>query len=356
MPTFKRSIDQEQFEKTKDLIDPGPPKEMGFARSLLFAVGRMPIEQILPYPRQDAEEGGRTDELIARLDVFLKDHVDADAIDREEKIPPSVIDGLAEMGILGMTVSPEFGGGGWSQIAYCRVLEHVCQHCASTAVLIGAHQSIGLKAFGALPANGDGRSGDFCPTLPGAESSRRFCLSRAGGSARTHCSAVQTLRARLSEGWRYIGFSTAINATPPTPRLRGKFLCTVMAPKRPSRKMCKTRDKVTAFIVTPDLPGFQIVSPNRSKCGVRGTWQATLRFNDMPVPIEKRSSSRKSAAKACASAPGRAELWQVHAECRVRRWGEEGAGTGDSACPASPAIWPTDRGFSSRETENRPHG
>src|SRR6185437_16894426 len=49
----------------------------------------------------------------------------------------------------------------------------------------------------------------------------------------------------------------------------------------------RTRDKVTAFLVTPDLPGFQVVSPNRSKCGIRGSWQATLRFTDMPVANDR---------------------------------------------------------------------
>jgi alkylation response protein AidB-like acyl-CoA dehydrogenase len=48
----------------------------------------------------------------------------------------------------------------------------------------------------------------------------------------------------------------------------------------------KLKDKVTAFIVTPDMPGFEIVSPNRSKHGVRGSWQGTLRFNNMRVPKE----------------------------------------------------------------------
>ena len=46
-----------------------------------------------------------------------------------------------------MTVPREYGGGGFSHTAYCRVLEHVSRWCASTAVLIGAHQSIGLKAL-----------------------------------------------------------------------------------------------------------------------------------------------------------------------------------------------------------------
>ena len=45
--------------------------------------------------------------------------------------------------------------------------------------------------------------------------------------------------------------------------------------------------KVTAFIVTPDLPGFEVVSPNRSKMGVRGTWQGTLKFTNMKVPADR---------------------------------------------------------------------
>src|SRR3989442_4516077 len=63
-------------------------------------------------------------------------------------------------------------------------------------------------------------------------------------------------------------------------------MMTVMA-KTPIEIDGKVKEKVTAFIVTPDLPGFEIVSPNRSKMGIRGTWQATLKFNDMRVPKDR---------------------------------------------------------------------
>src|SRR5205823_12472355 len=61
---------------------------------------------------------------------------------------------------------------------------------------------------------------------------------------------------------------------------------TVMA-RTPVDENGKTKEKVTAFLVTPDLPGFEVVSPNRSKCGIRGSWQATLRFTNMPVPRDR---------------------------------------------------------------------
>jgi hypothetical protein len=48
----------------------------------------------------------------------------------------------------------------------------------------------------------------------------------------------------------------------------------------------KLKDRVTALICTPDMEGVEIFSRNRSKCGIRGTWQARIRFTDVRVPKE----------------------------------------------------------------------
>ena len=44
--------------------------------------------------------------------------------------------------------------------------------------------------------------------------------------------------------------------------------------------------KITAFLVTPDMPGFEVVEKRMAKCGVRGTATARLAFHDMFVPKE----------------------------------------------------------------------
>jgi alkylation response protein AidB-like acyl-CoA dehydrogenase len=44
--------------------------------------------------------------------------------------------------------------------------------------------------------------------------------------------------------------------------------------------------KVTAFLVTPDMPGFEVVEARMEKCGIRGTATARLKFTNMPVPSE----------------------------------------------------------------------
>src|SRR5690349_15396258 len=114
MPTFKRR-DQEEMEKAKDLLE-AAPAEMGFVKSLFF--GRLKLDAVMPYPQQDPDEARRTDELIAQIDPFLKANVDPEKIDAEERIPQNVIDGLAQLGVFGMTVPKEYGGGGFSHTAY----------------------------------------------------------------------------------------------------------------------------------------------------------------------------------------------------------------------------------------------
>src|SRR5438445_1257573 len=111
MPTFKRQ-DQEQIEKAQDLLEGAPVSEPGFVKSLFF--GRLHLDKVMPYPKQDPADAARVEGLLADVDQFLKEHVDPDLIDREERIPREVIDGLAKLGVLGMTVPKEFGGGGFS--------------------------------------------------------------------------------------------------------------------------------------------------------------------------------------------------------------------------------------------------
>jgi alkylation response protein AidB-like acyl-CoA dehydrogenase len=120
----------------------------------------------------------------------------------------------------------------------------------------------------------------FLPELASGRMLSAFCLSEP--EVGSDAANVQTT-ARLSEDgkhWILNGEKKfATNAA-----LAG--MMTVMA-KTTVTENGKTKEKITAFIVTPDLRGFEIVSPNRSKMGVRGTWQGTLRFTNMPVPADR---------------------------------------------------------------------
>src|SRR4029453_6355416 len=148
-----------------------------------------------------------------------------------------------------------------------------------TAVMVGAHQSIGLKALVLMGTEGQKR--EFLPILATKKISA-FCLSepKVGSDAAN----VQTTARLSDDGTHWILNGDKKFAT--NAALAG--MMTVMAKTTvPDNGNGKTKEKVTAFIVTPDLPGFEIVSPNRSKVGIRGTWQGTRRFNSMRVPRDR---------------------------------------------------------------------
>ena len=85
--------------------------------------------------------------MVDELRQFCREHIDAAAIDRDAEIPQSVIDGLGKLGVLGACVPQEFGGGGFSQTSYCRMIEVLGGHCGSTALFVNAHHSIGPRAL-----------------------------------------------------------------------------------------------------------------------------------------------------------------------------------------------------------------
>ncbi len=266
--------DQKEFEKAQDLIESGGTNEDGFVRSLFF--GRLDLSAMLPYPIQDADESPRTDELLKRLDRFMSEHLDPDDIDAKERIPQHVIDGLFDLGVMGMTVPRIYGGGGFSHTAYCRILEHIAKQCGSTAVFVSAHQSIGLKAL--ILMGTETQKQHWLPRLA-KDTIAAFALTEP--EAGSDAANVQT-RAVLNEAgthWILNGDKKFI-----TNAALAGFM-TVMARTEVEIDGVK-KDKVTAFIVSPDLPGFSVEKNNRSKCGIRGSWQAVLKFTDMAVPVD----------------------------------------------------------------------
>merc|ERR1711969_72981 len=51
-------------------------------------------------------------------------------------------------------------------------------------------------------------------------------------------------------------------------------------------KTGRVKKGVSALIVTPDMEGVSFFQKNRSKAGIRGTWQARIRFENVRVPKE----------------------------------------------------------------------
>ena len=135
--------DKRLIEDAEALLGP-EPTSMGFVKNLFW--GNVRENLVFPYPEQEAREQAECDQLLARLDEYLRTEHPAVLIDQEQEIPRWVIDRLFALGVLGMTIPKEHGGLGLGITSYNRVLERIGASCGSTAVLVSAHQSIGCKA------------------------------------------------------------------------------------------------------------------------------------------------------------------------------------------------------------------
>jgi alkylation response protein AidB-like acyl-CoA dehydrogenase len=121
-----------------------------FGRELFL--GNFNLDLIHPQPQLPPEAVGKGERFLERLRAFLEENVDPLQIEHDAKIPDEVIDGLKQLGALGMKVDEEYGGLGLSQVYYNKALQIVGGSHSSLSALLSAHQSIGvaepLRLFG----------------------------------------------------------------------------------------------------------------------------------------------------------------------------------------------------------------
>ncbi len=255
----------------------GPePSEMGFVKNMFW--GRFRDELVFPYPTPSRKEQERCEALLSELETYLKHEHPSVQIDAEERIPEWCIDRYFEMGVMGMTIPEEYGGLGLGVSSYNRVLEMIGSYCGSSAVMISAHQSIGCKALMLFGTEEQKR--EFLPKVA-REYLSAFCLSepQVGSDA-----AGQETRCEKSEDGTYYVLNGEKKWST-SGALSGMF--TVMCKQHViDPKTGKSKEAVTALIVTPDMDGVDVFQKNRSKTGIRGTWQARIRFTDVRVPAD----------------------------------------------------------------------
>jgi alkylation response protein AidB-like acyl-CoA dehydrogenase len=262
----------QQKKQAEELLFSGP-QALGFAKGLFF--GHFQARLVFPYPELTPQERPEVEKAVAEVRRFCEEHIDAAAIDRDADIPPDVVVGLGRLGVLGMTAPKEYGGRGFSQLANCKIMEVIGGHDGSTAVFVNAHHSIGIRAL--LLFGTEEQKRRWLPELASGRKLAAFALTepQAGSDAAN----IQTRATPSADGKTYILNGEKRYIT------NGAIaqVLTVMA-RTPVSGSAET--KITAFVATPDLPGFEVVEARMPKCGIRGTATARLAFHDMPVAAE----------------------------------------------------------------------
>ncbi|MFL5243087.1 MAG: acyl-CoA dehydrogenase family protein [Gemmataceae bacterium] len=263
---------EQQKKEAEELLFTGP-QTLGFAKALFFGHFNAPL--LFPYPQMGPEERETVDKAVAEVRRFAEETIDAAAIDRNAEIPRKVIDGLSQLGVLGMTAPQQYGGKGFSQLGYCRIMEVLGSRCPSTAVFVNAHHSIGIRAL--LLFGTEEQKRRWLPGLVSGKQLAAFALteSEAGSDAAN----VQTTATPTSDGSAYI-----LNGA--KRYITNGGIAQVLTVMARTPVAGSTETKVTAFLVTPDMAGFEVVEARMPKVGIRGTATARLAFHDMRVPAE----------------------------------------------------------------------
>ena len=194
-------------------------------------------------------------------------------MDEKAEVPFENIKKMGELGLMGLTVSEEYGGGGMDTVSYCIAVEEISKACASTAVVMAVQNSLvchGIEKFGT-----EDQKQRFLAPLAQGKLIGAFALTEpeAGSDAAAQKTTL------VLDGDEYVvnGAKNFITS--------GSFADVIL--------LFGMTDKsqgyrgITALLVEKGTPGFS-VGKEENKLGIRATDTSELAFEDCRVPVANR--------------------------------------------------------------------
>jgi alkylation response protein AidB-like acyl-CoA dehydrogenase len=247
-----------------------PPQHgvSSFSKSLFL--GEIHEEIVFPFPKPDMDEQDRIRHLVRQAREFGESY-DQRKIEEARWIGDDKIAELGERGLLGLYVPTEYGGAGLTQTGYCRVSEEFAQIDATLSVIMGVHQSIGMK--GIVLFGSDEQKERFLPDLASGRKLAAFALTEPNAGSDAY--GIESRAVRQPDGsWklngekRYIGNGS-----------KASVLVTF------ARAEVDGKDRHIALIVEKGMKGFE-VGDRYDTMGLRANDLRRLHFNDVRIPPE----------------------------------------------------------------------
>ncbi len=198
-----------------------------------------------------------------------------DVIERDEKAiyPEKHVKALAELGFMGMMVSPEYDGGGMDAVSYVLAMEEISKVDASVSVIMSVNNSLvcwGLEAFGT-----EAQKQKYLKPLARGEKIGAFLLSEP--EAGSDATSQRTTAVDMGDYYLLNGTKNWITSG----HTASTYL--VVAQTSPELK----HKGINAFIVERNSPGIS-VGPHENKMGMRSSDTHSVMFTDVRVPKENR--------------------------------------------------------------------
>ncbi|MBI2719240.1 MAG: isovaleryl-CoA dehydrogenase [Rhizobiales bacterium] len=194
-------------------------------------------------------------------------------VDRNNEFPSHLWKEMGELGILGITVSEDYGGAGLGYLAHCMVVEELSRASASVALSYAAHSNICVNQ---IYRNGnEEQKRRVLPKLISGEHVGALAMSEPESG-----SDVVSMKLRAERrNDRYV--------------LNGRKMWITNGPDASVLVVYGKTDPeagprgITAFLVERGMKGFS-TSPKLDKLGMRGSNTCELVFEDCEVPFENR--------------------------------------------------------------------
>ncbi len=189
--------------------------------------------------------------------------------DESEHFPVEVLPGLAELGLMGVTVPAEYGGAGFGYVPYAIAIEELARVDPSVALIVAAHNS--LCSSHILLAGTEGQKKKYL--VPLAQGKKLGCWSLTEPGAGSDAGGTLTRARQQGNTWVLNGSKTF------TTNSHYADICVVMAVTDKE----KGKHGISAFIVEKGTPGFQ-PGKTEDKLGMRASNTGEIVFDDCRIP------------------------------------------------------------------------
>jgi alkylation response protein AidB-like acyl-CoA dehydrogenase len=195
-------------------------------------------------------------------------------VDRDHRFPREAIQAARDGGLMGLLVPREYGGAGMDALAFAICIEELAQACASTAVIVDVHTSVGTEPI--LLFGDEEQKSRWLPPLASGEMLGAFALSEP--SSGSDAASLKTSARRQKDG-RYVLNGTKVFIT----NIGHAGLYVVFARTGPDERAAG----VSAFLVPAETPGVRIGQVFH-KMGLHGSPTGELVLEDVSVPAANR--------------------------------------------------------------------
>lgn len=197
----------------------------------------------------------------------------AHAREKAGSIEPEIVGELGELGFLGMTISPDWGGAGADYVSYALALMEIAAGDGSVSTMVSVHNAPVCAVLDRF-ASPEQKERWLRPLAEGQHIGS-FALTepQAGSDA----SNLKTQAARTNEGYRINGSKQFISSA----RIGKATVLFAMTDPDAGKK------GMSCFVAANDNPGFKVVRVEE-KLGQKASDSCALAFEDMDVPFEDR--------------------------------------------------------------------